>query len=199
MADPLRPVLERAATLGILGPGPIEPHLDHARAFARVTAPERAADLGSGAGIPALVLADAWVDSRWTLIESRERRAAFLQESVAALGWDDRVAVVHGRAEDVGQDEAHRGAYDLVTARSFGPPAVTAECAAGLLRVDGHLLVSEPPEPRENRWPRAPLARLGLEPERTLDAPRMQLLRQVSPAPAEYPRRSGSPRKRPLW
>jgi 16S rRNA (guanine527-N7)-methyltransferase len=199
VADPLRTVLERAATLGILGPGPIEPHVDHARAFARVAPPERGADLGSGAGVPAFVLALEWPDSAWTLIESRERRAAFLQESARELGLAERVVVVHGRAEDVGQEAAHRAAHDLVTARSFGPPAVTAECAAGLLRVGGHLVVSEPPEPKENRWPRAPLAELGLEPDRTLDAPRMQVLRQVSPAPAAYPRRSGTPRKRPLW
>lgn len=199
---PLQDVLERAHRLGFLGPGPVDPHVDHARAFARAVPapPTQAADLGSGGGIPALVLALEWPESRWWLIESRERRAAFLAESVGTMGVADRVAVVHGRAEDAGSDPERRGTCDLVTARSFGPPPVTAECAAGLLRVGGLLVVSEPPEPRANRWPRAPLARLGLVPKETLEGPpRLQVLRQSEPCAPEYPRESGRAKRRPLW
>ena len=84
---PLQDVLERAHRLGFLGPGPIDPHVDHARAFARaVTSPPTlAADLGTGGGIPAFVLIEEWPESSWWLIESRERRAAFLAESVVSL------------------------------------------------------------------------------------------------------------------
>ena len=199
---PLEDVLERAHRLGFLGPGPIDPHVDHARAFARALTipPVRAADLGSGGGIPALVLALGWPDSRWTLIESRERRAVFLGEALSELGLAGRAEVLHRRAEDVGADPEHRGGYDLVTARSFGPPATTAECAAGLLRVGGTLLVSEPPEPRLNRWPKGPLARLGLVPTRTIEGPpRLQVLRQDAPCADEFPRRSGRSKRQPLW
>ena len=199
---PLQDVLERAHRLGFLGPGPVDPHVDHARAFARVVAvpPSLAADLGSGGGIPALVLADLWPDSAWWLIESRERRAAFLEESVASLGARGRITVLHQRAEDVGRDEERRGRCDLVTARSFGAPPVTAECAAGLLRVDDQLVVSEPPEPRANRWPRSPLAQLGLVPETTSEGPpRLQVLRLREACPPGFPRESGRAKRRPLW
>jgi len=200
--SPLQEVLERAHRLGFLGPGEIDPHVDHARAFARATTapPTQAADLGSGGGIPALVLIEEWPESHWWLIESRERRAAFLAESVVAMGLDDRVIVLHQRAEDVGTDPERRGRCDLVTARSFGAPPVTAECAAALLKVGGCLLVSEPPEPRENRWPRAPLAGLGLVPERTIEGPpRLQVLRQCEACPPAFPRESGRAKRRPLW
>ena len=50
-----------------------------------------------------------------------------------------------------------------MTARSFGPPAATAECAAPLLAVGGLLVVSEPPD-GPDRWPADALAALGLEP-----------------------------------
>ncbi len=198
----LQEVLERAHRLGFLGPGPVDPHVDHARAFARAVpaAPDQAADLGSGGGVPALVLVMEWPESSWWLIESRERRAAVLAEAVRALGVAARVEVLHARAEDVGRDEGRRGHCDLVTARSFGPPPVTAECAAALLRSDGLLVVSEPPEARTNRWPRAPLARLGLEPARTVEGPpRLQVLRQTTRCAPEYPRESGRAKRRPLW
>jgi 16S rRNA (guanine527-N7)-methyltransferase len=199
---PLQDVLERAHRLGFLGPGPIDPHVDHARAFARAVPapPTLAADLGTGGGIPALVLVEEWPASRWWLIESRERRAAFLAESVITLGVADRVEVLHTRAENVGADEARRAMCDLVTARSFGAPPVTAECAAGLLGAGGLLVVSEPPEPRANRWPKAPLAKLGLVPVRTIEGPpRLQVLRQEEPCAPAYPRESGRAKRKPLW
>lgn len=198
----LQDVLERAHRLGFLGPGPVDPHVDHARAFARAVpeAPEQAADLGSGGGVPALVLIDTWPESRWLLVESRERRAAFLSEAVTAMGVHERVEVLHGRAEDVGRDDQRRGRCGLVTARSFGPPPVTAECAAALLVPNGLLVVSEPPEARANRWPRGPLAQLGLVPARTVDGPpRLQVLRLDGDCPPGYPRESGRAKRRPLW
>lgn len=199
---PLQEVLERSHRLGFLGPGPVDPHVDHARAFARLVdvPPTLAADLGSGGGVPALVLAEGWPESQWWLIESRERRAAFLVEAVRAMGASDRITVLHQRAEDVANDEQRRGRCDVVTARSFGPPPVTAECAAGLLRVGGRLVVSEPPEPTGDRWPRVPLAELGLEPEATSEGrPRLQALRLREPCPAGFPRESGRAARRPLW
>ena len=48
--------------------------------------------------------------------------------NVADLGWADRVRVVRARAEEAGRREDLRGTFDLVVARGFGPPAVTAEC-----------------------------------------------------------------------
>jgi 16S rRNA (guanine527-N7)-methyltransferase len=101
-----------------------------------------------------------------------------------------------------------RGRYDLVVARGFGPPAVTAECAAPFLELGGRLVVSDPPdEPPDRgegggsrRWPTAPLAALGLAPERSFAQPyHYQALRQVAPCPDRYPRRTGVPRKRPLF
>ena len=70
------------------------------------------------------------------MVDARARRCAFLGEAIVALGLDARVDVVEARAEVVGRDPGHRGGYDLVVARGFGPPAAVAECAAPLLRLD---------------------------------------------------------------
>jgi 16S rRNA (guanine527-N7)-methyltransferase len=165
-----------------------------------VAAPGRAADLGSGAGVPGLILALLWPDSEWGLVDANVRRTAFLQEAVVSLGVSERVAVVAERAELVGRDANWRGGVDLVVSRGFGPPAVAAECAAPLLRVGGLFVVAEPPGGAPQRWPAAGLELLGLADDGRLVAPvALQRLRQVVACPERYPRRVGIPMKRPLF
>ena len=209
--DLLLPVLEEARRLGFLGPGPVSPHVDHADGYAAAFeagaaeaaggSPARAADLGSGAGLPGLPLALHFVETRWTLVEASVRRAAFLRVAVADLGLGDRVTVVEERAEVVGRAPDYRGSFDLVVARSFGSPAVLAECAAPLLHVDGLAIVSEPPGGEPGRWPAEGLARLGMTPGPSVRAggAAYQVLRQELPCPERWPRRVGVPAKRPLF
>jgi 16S rRNA (guanine527-N7)-methyltransferase len=196
--------LEDARALGFLGPGPVEEHLDHGVAMGSVVPPDasvrRAVDLGTGGGVPGLVLALGWADVAFRFVEAQRRRAAFLASAATALGIDARVRVDERRAEVVGRDPLVRGSADLVTARSFGRPAVTAECAAPLLRPGGLLVVSEPPEPESDRWPADELAGLGLEPEPVVAAGRRFVrLVAVRPCPAAFPRRTGLPPRRPLF
>jgi 16S rRNA G527 N7-methylase RsmG len=180
----------------------VEAHLDHATAFVQAwpggTAPELGVDLGSGAGLPGLVLALAWPQSRWRLVEAKRRRAHALAEAAANLGMAGRVEVHAERAEALGRREGWRGAHDAVTARSFGPPGVTAECGAPLLAVGGWLLVSEPPGELSERWPKGGLGQLGLEAEGLAgENARIMVLRQAYPCPGRFPRRA--PHKRPLF
>lgn len=143
------------------------------------------------------MLATAWPATEWTLLDANERRTAFLEQAVAALGLGARVSVCRGRAEVAAHDPTFRQRFDLVVARGFGPPAVTAECATGFLQVNGLLVVSEPPESEPGRWPAAMLEELGLTDEGARGA--VRCLRQQRPAPESVPRRTGLPAKRPLW
>ncbi|MBW3643925.1 MAG: class I SAM-dependent methyltransferase [Actinobacteria bacterium] len=200
-------VLEEAKRLGFLGPGPVADHIVHARAYAAAGSaddPSRPAlDLGSGGGVPGLVLAAEGGERRWTLVEANQRRCTFLVEAIATLDLEARVEVVGGRAEQVGREPGHRGRYGTVVARGFGRPAVTAECAAPLLAGGGLLLVSEPPEgtaEEQKRWPAAELDRMGLVLSViTAGPPRIAVLQQVSACPERFPRRVGIPAKRALW
>ncbi len=190
--------LERAQRLGFLGPGPVEEHLHHAEAYAAaVPAPDRALDLGSGGGVPGLVVALHWPDSHWVLLDSNSRRTAFLETAVGELDLAERVVVVTDRAERYARTDEARRAFALVVARSFGSPAVTAECASGFLQVGGRLVVSEPPAEDESRWSVEGLAGLGLEDRGRRGS--VRVLEQVRPAPDHSPRRVGIPAKRPLW
>ncbi len=200
----LHEVLENGRALGFLGPGPVAGHIEHARGFVQAVGqerPRRVVDLGSGAGIPGLVLAEAWPDARVVLVDSNERRTQFLERAVEVLGLAGHVSVVRGRAEELGRDPTLRGRADLVVARGFGGPAVTAECAAPFLGVRGRLVVSEPPESDEGRWPVQELAVLGLRPTGRLEQAfsRFQVLRQERLCPESFPRRTGVPGKRPLF
>lgn len=207
---PLRSVLAQSLQLGFIGDPDLDGHIEHALGFAAASGvvPGRALDLGSGGGLPGLVLARHWSESTWVLLDGSPKRTAFLAEAVEELELDDRVRVVTGRAEEVGHDETQRGMFDLVVSRSFGPPAVVAECAAPFLAVGGTLVVSEPRG--TDRWDHVDeLAILGLEaaPLASMPPPgsdrddvgAFRVLHQRELCPSRYPRRVGIPAKRPLF
>lgn len=201
-------VLEEARSKGFLGPGPVEAHLDHALGFVDCVPVHATSvvDLGSGGGLPGLVLAVARPVVSVRLVDASQRRCAHLEAAVATLGIGERCTVHWGRAETLAHEPGLREASDVVTARSFGAPAVTAECAAGFLRVGGTLVVSEPPpddaeQDRALRWPTEPLAVLGLGAPvlESSHSARFAVIPKVGPTPERWPRRDGIPTKRPLW
>lgn len=139
------PTAERYATLlaeeaverGLLGPSEAgrvwERHLLNCAAVAPlVPASASVIDVGSGAGLPGVVLALLLPDSRVTLVEPMQRRVAFLEYALAELGLDNAV-VVRERAEDL----TGRLAADVVTARAVAPLARLAGLCSGLARPGG--------------------------------------------------------------
>jgi 16S rRNA (guanine527-N7)-methyltransferase len=206
----LHHLLSKARDLGFLGPGDVGDQITRSIAFAVAagTSPTTGlvADLGSGGGLPALVLALVWPGSNWLLIDSNQRRTNWLREASAELGAASRVEVVCERAELVARGH-HRHEAQLVTARSFAPPAATAECAAPLLALGGCLIVADPPEgpDQPERWPEEGLSQLGLELSSrdivlTEAGPvSFSKLVAISECPERYPRRVGAPFKRPLF
>ncbi len=203
-APTLDDILEEARTLGLLGPEPVERHIRHGQTLVgRIEPPASFLDLGSGAGVPGLVLALAWPNARATLLEASGRRSEFCSRAIERLGLSDRVGVVRARAEEAGREAELREQFDAVVARSFARPAVTAECGSPFLRVGGHLMVSEPPDAGSSRarWPDGPLAELGLGPVMVLtrDQVSSAVTEKLLPTPDRFPRRTGIPAKRPLW
>jgi 16S rRNA (guanine527-N7)-methyltransferase len=203
----LREGLEAAQALGFVGPGPVEAHIQHSNGFAVVAerglgrSPAQLVDLGSGGGVPGIVLALRWEATEVALVESSTRRAAFLRDAVTALALGSRVVVLEGRAETIARDSVWREGFEVVTARSFAAPAVTAEIAAGLARPGGLVIVSEPPVPDTARWPAAMPDGLGLGPARPSAAAgaHFVVLAKVGPADGRIPRPAGRVAKRPLW
>jgi 16S rRNA (guanine527-N7)-methyltransferase len=91
-------------------------------------------DVGSGAGLPGIPVAVLRPDLRVTLLEPLLRRVSFLHEVVDALGLEDRVTVVRGRAEE------HQGRYEAVLARAVAPLAKLVVWCAPLRSPSGTIL-----------------------------------------------------------
>lgn len=147
--DHLRRVLVEVQRRGGIGPVPISEAIEHARRYVGaldgVTAhPASAVDLGSGGGLPALVIAVDRPMWQFLLVERRAKRADLLRYAVRALGLLDRVDVTDDDVHDVIR-RGHRASFDVVTARSFAPLPITLQIASALLTDNGWLAVSEPP------------------------------------------------------
>jgi 16S rRNA (guanine527-N7)-methyltransferase len=95
-------------------------------------------DVGSGAGLPGIVLAVARPDLTITLVEPLARRAAFLSEAVTTLGLDAAVLVVRARAEDLAGGPP--AAVDVVTARAVAPLDRLAGWCLPLAAIGGRVL-----------------------------------------------------------
>jgi 16S rRNA (guanine527-N7)-methyltransferase len=163
-------------------------------------------DVGTGGGIPGLVLAIVRPDISVALLDATGKKVAFLRETIATLGLE-RAAPVHGRAEDVAHDVAHRGAYDVATARGVAALPALCELCLPFVRPGGAALLVKGVEiAAELDEAQAAAAELGGE---VLEAPilpnigteiatRLVVVRKAGPTPRIYPRRVGVPVKSPL-
>jgi 16S rRNA (guanine527-N7)-methyltransferase len=129
-----------AAERGLIGPAETgriwERHILNCAAVAELIPRDGTViDVGSGAGLPGIVLAILRPDARLTLLEPMARRVAFLLECVQILGLDN-VTVLRGRAEEL----AGELTADVVTARAVAPLDRLAGLAAALVRPGGVVL-----------------------------------------------------------
>jgi 16S rRNA (guanine527-N7)-methyltransferase len=92
-------------------------------------------DIGSGAGLPGIVIALARPDLSVTLIEPLERRVSFLNEAVAGLNLEtNKIEVIRGRAQDV------KKSADFVTARAVAPLEKLKKMSWHMVKTGGSLL-----------------------------------------------------------
>ena len=152
-----------AQRLGFLGSRPIPEVIAHARGFVRALqadeadrAVESVLDLGSGGGVPGLVIAHDLPATHVTLLDRRAKRTDVLERLVRRLGWQDRITVACTDVATFAPD----GPFDAVVARGFGPPAFTLAQAVRFVREGGSIVISEPPS--SDRWDDQLLAELGL-------------------------------------
>lgn len=163
-------------------------------------------DVGTGAGFPGLPLKILCPGMALTLLEATEKKVRFLNYLVARLGLE-RVTVIHGRAEEVGQLPEHRERYDWALARAVAEMPVLAEYLLPLVKVGGRVLAQKgedaAAEVHRADWAittlggrvrrLVPVELRGLAETRYL-----VVLDKVAATPPPYPRRSGMPAKRPL-
>jgi 16S rRNA (guanine527-N7)-methyltransferase len=208
----LRRVLTQAHAFGFFGPGDLSPAIEHAHGFLRVAVsavayPTAWIDLGSGGGLPGLVGIARFPEASWALLDAQEKRVVFLRSAIIEFSHEVDLhcgtTVLHGRAEQIARLTGQTESVDVVTARGFAPPPVTAECAARFLRVGGVLVVSEPPGGNGVRWAGLAATDLGLELEGVVtDGPsgaRFSIIRKTVETPDRFPRAGAALTKRPLF
>jgi 16S rRNA (guanine527-N7)-methyltransferase len=131
---------DQGEKLGLIGPLELprlwSRHILNCAIVAPLLQPGVVGDVGSGAGLPGLVLAIARPDVRFVLIEPMERRVAWLNDQIAALGLTN-TTVIRARAEDVRLEHP----LDQVTARAVSAFRTLIPLTAPLLRPGGEMLL----------------------------------------------------------
>lgn len=162
------------------------------------------ADLGTGAGIPALPLAVALPQTRMYLVESVSRRTTFLATAIEACGIGERCEIVVKRAEGWADGI---GRCDVVTSRALARLDVVLEYCAPLLKIGGAAIAwkgSLEGGERDAGLRAAELLGLELIEERRVEPfpgardRRLVIARKVVETPERFPRREGMARKKPL-
>lgn len=162
---------------------------------------KRVIDVGSGGGLPGLPLAIAMPDARFTLLEATGKKAAFLEETIAALGLRN-ARVVNERAEVAGQDHhEHRAHYDAVVARAVARLNTLAELTVPFAREGGTvLLIKGQQAEAEVAEAKQSLYRLHAQ---VVDLHRtatgtVVVIEKPRATPRSYPRAPGEPKRKPL-
>lgn len=163
-------------------------------------------DVGAGAGFPSIPLKIVHPELQVTIVDSLQKRLTFIEHLAEELGLEG-VSCVHGRAEDVGQNPAYRGQFDIVTARAVASLNVLAEYCLPLVKIGGQFLALKAQKSdQELEEARAAIRILGAKlikvtedqlPVEAADR-RYILIQKTKETPNKYPRKAGKPAKNPI-
>ncbi|HIY92934.1 16S rRNA (guanine(527)-N(7))-methyltransferase RsmG [Companilactobacillus sp. HBUAS56275] len=163
-------------------------------------------DVGSGAGFPSLPLKIINPKLKITIVDSLNKRIKFLEGLVNKLNLTD-VSLVHGRAEEVGKNPQFRESFDVVTARAVAAMNVLTEFCLPLAKVGGQFVAMKSEKaPEEVKNAEYAIKTLGgeIKQQESVELPNDAGIRnfifveKISKTPKKYPRKPGTPAKKPL-
>ncbi len=163
------------------------------------------ADVGTGAGFPGIPIQIMRPDIRLTLIDSLAKRVRFLETVVQELNLE-RTKAIHMRAEEAGRKPEFRSAFDITTARAVARTSVLSEYCLPLTKVGGVFIAMKGDDIEEIADGRRAIGQLGgkVSGERKFLLPGTDMRRtiisvdKIKETPASFPRKSGTPKKKPL-
>ncbi|HLQ83308.1 MAG TPA: 16S rRNA (guanine(527)-N(7))-methyltransferase RsmG [Pseudogracilibacillus sp.] len=167
---------------------------------------ESVCDVGAGAGFPSIPLKICYPHLKITIVDSLNKRITFLENLAKELKLGN-VNFVHARAEDFGQNKAHRETYDLVTARAVARTNVLSEYCLPLCKIKGHFIAMKGALASEElQEANKAITTLGgeLKEELTFNLPHENsersiiIIEKTKKTPKKYPRKPGTPQKLPL-
>lgn len=163
----------------------------------------KCADIGTGAGFPALPMMILRPDLSFTLVDALQKRIAYLREVTAHIGVT--AELLHARAEEIGKNPVYREQFDMVTARAVSGLCELSEYCSPLLKVGGIFLAMRGSTKELNPHTENVFELLGgkLEAEREYSLPdgdsrRIIIVRKINSTPSQYPRTAAQMQKKPL-
>lgn len=163
-------------------------------------------DVGTGAGFPGIPLKIIYPKLNITLLDSLNKRIKFLNEVKEAISLS-HIDMIHGRAEDYGQDIKYREQYDYCVSRAVANMSTLAEYCLPFVKVGGYFISYKSGNVEEElNTAKHALTILGAKIEKiesfTLpgsDISRtLVFIRKIEKMKKRYPRKAGLPSKEPL-
>lgn len=164
-------------------------------------------DVGSGAGFPGIPLKIISKEiCSFTLLDSLNKRIRFLNETVNLLRLEN-VNCIHGRAEDIGQNQSYREKFDYCVSRAVANLTVLSEYCLPFVKIGGYFIASKGPEiKQEMEASQEVISLLGGKIEKTIkvNIPNSDIMHnlivisKVKNTPLKYPRKAGKVNKNPI-
>ena len=163
-------------------------------------------DVGTGAGFPGIPLCIMNPTIKMTLVDSLNKRLIFLQEVVNKLKLKN-IEIVHGRAEELGQNIKYRETFDIATSRAVANLSTLSEYLIPLVKINGKIISMKASNAKQEiDEAQNAIQILGgqIESIEEFNLPESDIGRTViiinknKPTSKKYPRKAGTPSKEPL-
>lgn len=163
-------------------------------------------DVGTGAGFPGVPLKIYYEDLDVTLLDSLNKRIKYL-ETVCEETNLKNVKLIHGRAEDYGKNVEYREKYDIAISRAVADLSILSEYCLPFVKVNGYFIAQKGPKAYEevSKSEKA-ISILGGEIVDTIDVKlpfteikhTLVIIKKIKQTPKKYPRKAGTPTKKPI-